>query len=220
MAKPYFTLNLDVENKPCLVVGGDEEALEKSERLIEARADLTIVAKKAIPALVDFCKKTGAKLELREFQDTDIPGKFFCLNCVKTEHPLSKRIFDLCITHHCLISAYDQPEVSNAVMQALVRAGSFRIAIGSGGASPGLASAIRKSLEKVLDEDFVKFSEWVIALRECAIEKGDTPAQRKDKFKKLLEGFKIEGKITYPEIYERQGGKIENKDGTYLSGKN
>ena len=201
MAKPYFTLNLDVEGKRCLVVGGDDEALEKSERLVEARADLTVVAKRAIPALVEFCAKHGAKLELREWRESDVPGTFFCLNCVKTEPPLSKRIYDACIENHCLISAYDQPDVSNAVMQALVRAGSMRIAIGSGGNTPGLASAMRKSLETILDEEFVKFSEWVIAERVAMIAKGATPKERKVYFKELLKDFSIEGKIKYPEAW-------------------
>ena len=94
MAKPYFTLNLDVVGKPCLVIGGDDEALEKSERLLEAKADLTVVAKKAIPSLVEFLKKNGGKLELREVTPADIAGKFFVLNCVKTEPALSKWIYD------------------------------------------------------------------------------------------------------------------------------
>jgi precorrin-2 dehydrogenase/sirohydrochlorin ferrochelatase len=217
MAKPYFTLNLDVEGKPCLIIGGDEEALEKSERLVEARAALTVVAKKAIPALADFCAKHEAKLELRAWRESDIPGKFFVLNCVKTEPALSEAIYHLCLEHHAIISAYDQPEVSNAVMQALVRAGQMRIAIASGGASPGLASAIRKSLEKVLDDDFVKFSEWVIAMRACMVEKGDAPKVRKEKFNKLLAEFKIEAKISYPKVYERQKGAIDEKNGTFTA---
>jgi precorrin-2 dehydrogenase/sirohydrochlorin ferrochelatase len=218
MAKPYFTLNLDVENMPCIIVGGDEEALEKSERLIEARADLTVVAKRAIPELVAFCAKHGAKLELRPWREEDIPGKFFCLNCVKTEPALSQSIYDACIREHCLISAYDQPLVSNAVMQALVRAGSMRIAIGSGGASPGLASAIRKSLEELLDSDFVQFSEWVIAMRQCMVEKGDSPKIRKHKFKALLKDFKIEGEVKYPKAYERQKSAINERGGVFYSG--
>jgi precorrin-2 dehydrogenase/sirohydrochlorin ferrochelatase len=201
MAKPYFTLNLDVENMPCLVVGGDEEALEKSERLVEAKADLTVVAKKAIPELVAFCAKHQAKLELREWREADIAGKFFCLNCVKTEPPLSQRIYDTCIAQHCLISAYDQPLVSNAVMQALVRAGSMRIAIGSGGNSPGLASAIRKSLETILDAEFVAFSEWVIAKRQEMIARGATPKERKEYFRELLKDFSIEGTVRYPKSW-------------------
>ena len=85
MAKPYFALNLDVGGKPCLVIGGDGEALEKSERLLEAQADLLVVAKRAIPELVEFLTKHGGKLELREVTPADISGKFFVLNCVKTD---------------------------------------------------------------------------------------------------------------------------------------
>jgi len=210
-------LNLDVQGKPCLVIGGDGEALEKSERLLEANAELLVVAKKAIPELVAFLKQKGATLELREVTPADIKGRFFVLNCVKTEPALSEWIYAECLKEHAIISAYDQPEVSNAVMQALVRAGQFRIAIGSGGASPGLASAMRKSFEKMLDEDFVKFSEWVIAMRECMVKKGDTPKMRKEKFVKLLEGFKIEGTIKYPAAYAKQKNKITEKNGIYLA---
>jgi precorrin-2 dehydrogenase/sirohydrochlorin ferrochelatase len=218
MAKPYFTLNLDVERKPCLIIGGDDEALEKSERLVEARADLLVVARKVIPALREFCQKQGVKLEERPLRDEDIDGKFFVLNCVKTEEALSKRIYERCLEKHAIISAYDQPDYSNAVMQALVRAGRMRIAIGSGGASPGLASAIRKSLETMLDEEFVEFSEWVMAMRECMVENGDSAKVRKEKFKKMLADFKIDGKISYPKVYARQKGKIAEKNGSFIAG--
>jgi precorrin-2 dehydrogenase/sirohydrochlorin ferrochelatase len=204
MAKPYFTLNLDVAGKPCLVIGGDGEALEKSERLVEAQADLTVVAKRAIPELVEFLKKHGARLELREVDPKDIAGKFFVLNCVKTEPPLSKWIYEECLRQHAIISAYDQPLVSNAVMQALVRAGRMRIAISSGGASPALAAALRKSFEGIFDEEFSGFTDWVAAERERLIAQGLTPKQRKDYFKEFLKEFDIRGKISYPRAYSNK----------------
>lgn len=217
MGKPYFTLNLDVQGKPCLIIGGDEEALEKSERLVEAEAKLTVVGRKIVPSLKEFCDKHAVRLEVRDWRDSDIEGMFFILNCVKTEPALSKRIYDLSLAQHAIISAYDQPQYSNAVMQALVRAGQMRIAIGSGGTSPGLASAIRRSFEGIFDEEFVEFSEWVMAMRECMVEKGDSPKVRKDRFRKMLADFKIEGRIKYPEVYARQKKGIKEKDGAFIS---
>ena len=222
MSKPYFTLNLDVLGKPCLVIGGDEEALEKSERLLEAKAELTVVAKRAIPELIAFLKQHGAKLELREVAPADIEGKFFILNCVSSTEPApsSKWIYEeMPQGQHAIISAYDQPEVSNAVMQALVRAGQFRIAIGSGGASPGLASAIRKSLEKVLDQDFVDFSESVIAQQGLPLIEKAAPRRPSAKYRisrNALLPFKIEGKISYPDYYRRNiESGTELKDGIW-----
>ena len=224
MSKPYFALNLDVQGKPCLVIGGDEEALEKSERLVEAEADLTVVAKRAIPALVEFLRKHGARLELREARPEDIAGKFFVLNCVKTEAALSAWIHDECLRQHAIISAYDQPQVSNAVMMGLVRAGRIRIAIGSNGSSPGLVSAIRKALERLFDGEFSRFSESVAEQRQCHIDKGATPKQRKFRFKGQLKDFDIQGRIVYPEPYRKnlEQGVEQRADGLWWrkAGKN
>ena len=217
MAKPYFALNLDVQGKPCLVIGGDEEALEKSERLIEAQADLTVVAKRAMPQLVEYLAKLGAKLEIREATPADIAGKFFVLNCVKTEAPLSQWIYDECLKHHAIISAYDQPKVSNAVMMSLVRAGKLRITIASNGSSPGLVSATRRAFEKMFDEKFTRYSESVVEQRNCHIEKGADPHYRKIRFRNQLKDFSIEGKIIYPPAYEKnlRHGVELREDGLY-----
>jgi precorrin-2 dehydrogenase/sirohydrochlorin ferrochelatase len=204
MAKPYFALNLDVVGKPCLVIGGDEEALEKSERLLEAQADLLVVAKRAIPALVDFLKKNGGKLEIREVTPADIEGKFFVLNCVKTEAPLSQWIYDKSLEQHAIISAYDQPKVSNAVMMGLVRAGLLRITIASNGASPGLVGAVKKAIERLFGgEDFATFTRSVAEQRQCQIDAGRTPKERKYRFNQQLRELDIQGKIVYPTEYRK-----------------
>lgn len=203
MPKPYFTMSLDVVGKPCLVVGGDDEALEKSERLVEAQARLTVIGRKVLPQLEAFCAAKGVTLHKRDFQDADLDGMFFVLNCVKSDPPLSERIYRLGLARHAIVSAYDQPQYSNAVMQALVRAGQMRIGIGSGGASPGVAAALRKALERILDEDFARFTESAAAMRECMIAAGMSPKERKDRFRKALEGFAIEGKVRYPDFYRK-----------------
>ena len=43
-ANPGFPLSLDVKGYPVLVLGGDEEAAEKTQRLLESGAKVTVVA--------------------------------------------------------------------------------------------------------------------------------------------------------------------------------
>lgn len=219
MAKPYFALNLDVVGKPCLVIGGDGEALEKSERLLEAQADLLVVAKRAIPELVEYLAKfPNARLELREATPADVAGKFFVLNCVKTDPPLTQWIYEESLKHHAIISAYDQPKASNAVMMGLVRAGKLRITIASNGSSPGLVNAVKKALEAIFaTEEFAKFSDSVAEQRQCQIDKGRTPKERKYRFNQQLRELAIEGKITYPSEYVKnlKHGVEKRADGLY-----
>lgn len=218
MAKPYFALNLDVQGKPCLVIGGDGEALEKSERLLEAEADLTVIAKRAAPELVAYLKEHGGKLLIREAMPSDIAGNFFVLNCVKTDPPLSAWIYDECLKHHAIISAYDQPKLSNAVMMGLVRAGKLRITIASNGSSPGLVNAVKKAIERIfVTPEFVTFSNSVAEQRECQIEKGRTPKERKYRFNQQLRELDIQGKIVYPTPYLKniEHGVEKRADGLY-----
>ena len=219
MAKPYFALNLDVVGKPCLVIGGDGEALEKSERLLEAEADLLVVAKRAIPELVAFLAKfPNARLELREATPQDIEGKFFVLNCVKTDPPLTEWIYKKSLEQHAIISAYDQPKASNAVMMGLVRAGLLRITIASNGASPGLVGAVKNALERLFGgEEFATFSKSVAEQRQCQIDKGRTPKERKYRFNQQLRELEIKGKIVYPTEYLKNltYGVEKRQDGLY-----
>ena len=219
MAKPYFALNLDVVGKPCLVIGGDGEALEKSERLLEAQADLLVVAKRASPELVAYLAKfPNARLEIREVRPQDIEGKFFVLNCVKTEPELSAWIYEKSLAQHAIISAYDQPKVSNAVMMGLVRAGKLRITIASNGSSPGLVNAVKKALEGLFGTpEFARFSDSVAEQRQCQIDKGRTPKERKFRFNQQLRELEIQGRIIYPSEYRKnlQHGVEQRADGLY-----
>lgn len=219
MPKPYFALNLDVVGKPCLVIGGDAEALEKSERLLEAQADLLVVAKRPMPALVDYLARfPNARLEVREARPEDIAGKFFVLNCVKTEPELSKWVYEESLRHHAIVSAYDQPAASNAVMMGLVRAGRLRITIGSNGASPGLVNAVKKALERLFGtEEFARFSDSVAEQRQCHIDKGVPPKQRKHRFNQQLRELDIKGEIVYPSEYRKnlRSGVEQRADGLW-----
>ena len=59
-ANSGFPLSLDVKGYPVLVLGGDEEASEKTQRLLEAGAKVTVVA----PSLNDTLKDLAASAKV------------------------------------------------------------------------------------------------------------------------------------------------------------
>jgi precorrin-2 dehydrogenase/sirohydrochlorin ferrochelatase len=211
MPRPYYTLNLDVAGKSCLVVGGDAEALEKSRRLVEAGAELTVVARRLAPDFADFLERRGVEAELRSARPEDVRGRFLVLNCVKSDPELSAWVYEAGLKERALVWAFDQPEHGNTSMVAEVKAGRLRLAVSSDGTAPALVGAVRRSLEGLFDGEFAAFSEELALRRQEALDRGEGFEARRGKFRKQLEGFRIDGRIVYPG--SEAGEKPRSKDG-------
>src|SRR5207244_12684136 len=82
-ANSGFPLSLDVKGYPVLVLGGDEEAAEKTQRLLEAGAKVIVVA----PALHDTLKDLSASAKVvhrgRHFRDSVLVSEILALNTVR-----------------------------------------------------------------------------------------------------------------------------------------
>ena len=83
------------------------------------------------------------------------------------------------------VNAASDPEQGDFTLPAVVRRGGLTVAVGTGGASPGLARRIREKLEAEFDESFAA---WVALLDEARAEvlvAVPDPARRRE----LLDGF-------------------------------
>ena len=85
-----FQVTLDLDGRQCLVIGGDEEAVEKTTRLLDAGAKVTVVH----PTLHgDLRKLTASGIIIhrgRTFRSTDAQGAVLILNVVKDDLALAK----------------------------------------------------------------------------------------------------------------------------------
>ncbi|TLY34886.1 MAG: bifunctional precorrin-2 dehydrogenase/sirohydrochlorin ferrochelatase, partial [Nitrospirae bacterium] len=86
-----FQINLDVKDRPCLVVGGGDEATEKTNRLLETGARVTVIS----PKLSDELKVLAASAKIlhrgRRFKASDVEGGIWLvLNTVRTDEVLSR----------------------------------------------------------------------------------------------------------------------------------
>jgi siroheme synthase-like protein len=201
--KHYFQASLDVEARPCLVVGGGAEAEEKTGRLLEAGGRVTVVSPDATPQLEAWAEQSRIVLHRRRYEPADLEGMYLAVNTVKSDPALSREIFGACEARRILISAYDQPEDSNFVMVALVRSGWLRVAFATGATSPALARTLREEFERVFDGEFAAFTEYLAEMRrglEAELPKGP---RRSAELRRLVEGLRIRAEVEYPEAYRR-----------------
>lgn len=206
-ANPGFPISLDVKGRPCLVLGGDDEAADKVLRLLDAGAKVTVVS----PTLNDTLRKLTASARIlhrvRRFRETDAQGVVLVVNTLRDEPDFSRSLLELAQKERFLLCAVDQPEYSNAFLPAVLSRGHLRVAIGTSGVAPALASRLRQELEGVFDEEFTRFLDWLAALREETKEAEPDAAQRRARLREAVAGLKLAGRVEYPAAWLEQKAK-------------
>jgi precorrin-2 dehydrogenase/sirohydrochlorin ferrochelatase len=210
-ANPGFPVSLDVRGYPVLVLGGDEEAAEKTQRLLDAGAKVTVVA----PTLHEILKQLAASAKVvhrgRHFRETDLESAILILNMVRGDREFSRSLFVKARDKKVLLWSVDQPEASTVIMPAVVATGHVRVAVTTSGVAPALSAFIKEDLERILDGEFVSFVEWLGQLREQAKSNEPDVEKRRTLLREALDGFRLLGKVQYPKVWlehktEQQAG--------------
>ena len=76
---PYFPFFANIENMPCLVVGGGQVALRKLEKLLDFSPIINVVASKACGEIRELAGRGMITLFERAFNDSDIDGSTFVI---------------------------------------------------------------------------------------------------------------------------------------------
>lgn len=216
-ANPGFPLTFDVKGYPVLVLGGDEEAAEKTERLLEAGAKVTVVS----PTLHDRLKQLAASARIvhrgRHFRETDFEGAVLMLNMMRGDREFSRSLFEKSRERKIPLWSVDQPEASTVTMPAVVASGHVRVAITTSGMAPILSGFMKEDLERILDGEFAAFVEWLGQLREQA--KADEPdaEKRRAMLREALDGFRLLGKVQYPKVWVEERARQKGETTTTTS---
>ena len=150
MTSHGYPLNLLLDDRLCVVVGGGAEAALRTGNLLEAGARVLVVGVMATPGL-DLLASARLRVERRDFEDRDLDDAWLVVQ-VSDDAALARRVAALCESRHILFCAVDQPESSSYAHLALVRAGSLTLAIGTEGRAPALGRRLREEFSRLLSE--------------------------------------------------------------------
>ncbi|CAE6765666.1 precorrin-2 dehydrogenase/sirohydrochlorin ferrochelatase family protein [Nitrospira defluvii] len=206
-ANPGFQISLDVRGWPVLVIGGNEEAADKVQRLLDAGAKVTVIS----PTLHDVLRKLAASAKIihrgRHFRANDLESVILVLNTLRDDRELAHSLIRLAREQKFLLWSVDQPDVSNVVMPAVVSSGHMRVAISSSGQAPALSGFMKEDLERILDAEFAAFVDWLSELREQAKANEPDAEKRRALLREALDGFRLLGKVQYPKVWTEQRAK-------------
>lgn len=210
---PGFPLVLDVKGWSVLVIGGDEEAAEKTQRLLESGARVTVIS----PALHQTLRDLAASAKIihrgRHFRETDLEHVILVLNTLRGDRDFAKMLLAKAREKGFLLWSVDYPEASSVTMPAVVASGHARIAISTSGIAPALSGFMKEDLERILDAEFASFVEWLGHLREEAKKNEPDAEKRRALLREALDGFRLLGKVQYPKVWAEERAKRSEPSG-------
>lgn len=142
----HFPIFLSVEGRRIVVSGGGEAALAKLRLLLKTEANLTVVADDVLPEIESWAKQ-GELTILRRPQepgDAACAALFYAANDDETE---DARVTKLAQADGALTNWVDNLGQSQFITPAIVDRDPVTVAIGTEGAAPVLARAIKADLE-------------------------------------------------------------------------
>lgn len=165
MILKYYPAFIDLKGKNCVVVGGGKVAERKALSLLRAGARVTVISPE-ITASLDK-KKTGKAIShiKRAYRKGDLADAFLVIAATSDEGTNKEVSGDA----PGLVNVADVPSLANFIAPSVVQSGPLTIAVSTSGASPAMASSIRKELETLYGKDFASFIAFLKGLRKKAL---------------------------------------------------
>lgn len=159
MPYKYLPVNLAMQDRRCLVVGGGNVALRKIETLLDYTADITVIAPEPIDRIGYYAAKDKLHLETRPYQSPEA-ADFALVISASDDKTVNRQVYDDCIRAGIPVNIVDNPKLCTITFPATVRRDCLSLAISTDGRAPYLSAHLRL----ILDELFPKHWNTIASL--------------------------------------------------------
>ncbi len=155
---PLFPAFLKLSGRRCLVIGAGRVAEEKIGSLLQAEAEIRVVAPTATGRIRAWSRAGEIRWDARKFRSSDLNDVFLAVAATSSA-ALHNRIFREARRRGVLCNVVDDPSHCDFYYGSVVRRGSLQIAISTGGHSPALAQRLRKQIEREFGDEYERWIE-------------------------------------------------------------
>ncbi len=167
MPPPYPVLLL-LQGRAAVVVGGGAVATRKARALARCGAKVTVVAPDVADAL---SRLRGIRVRQRTYRAGDLQGAALAF-AATDDRAVNARVARDARRLRIPVNVADDPLACDFHVPAVARRGTLTIAVGTGGTSPSLASALRDRLAAALPNGIARRMRKAGATRRRRIETG------------------------------------------------
>ena len=159
----FYPLNLDIENKSCVVIGGGQVALRKIYGLLTAGAKVKVIAPKVCAGVEELSKRGEISLTREKFSEDMLGDELILI--AATDNPEVNRQATAAARAKKILVNVVEGAGGNFNVPSTIRRGDLLLTISTGTNSPAFSKFIREMLETELGKNFGAGLEIISARR-------------------------------------------------------
>lgn len=163
-----YMVDLVLEGRLAVVVGGGEVASRKVEDLLVAKANVTVIAPRAHDRIVTLAEEKRILGQWRPYRTEDLYGAFLAIAATDDE-ALNARVAKDAVAVNVLVNVVDRPALCTFTVPATMRRGDLTLAVATAGRCPALAGVLREELEQRYGPEYAELVSLFSELRKQMI---------------------------------------------------
>lgn len=167
----HYPVMLRVAGKRCVIIGGGTVAARKLQALLDAGAEVTVVAPEFCLAVQHH--SSTAKLINDSYKPAYLSEAFVVI--AATDNKAINR--QICADAPCLVNNITEPELSNFTVPSAIRAGDITVSLATGG-MPAFTRLMKKQLSQLVTPALADFNDFLLTQREVVKKTASTSEER------------------------------------------
>lgn len=155
-----YPVQLLIKGRRALVVGAGPVALRKTNGLLKAGADVTVIAPSIHPDL------SGLPIDIikRPYREGEAGGYQLVITCTN-DPQVNRQVYRDAEAKGVWVNSADDPVNCSFILPSVARQGDLTITVSTNGQSPALAMWLRRKFEAELDERYDRLMDLLVEVR-------------------------------------------------------
>lgn len=184
----YLPIYVNLKQRRCLVVGGGEVAARKVALLLQAGAQVVVVAPELGPTLQGWQREGRIEWSQRTVVAEDVADGYTLVYAATNDEATNRLVSEQARQRNIPVNVVDNPALCSFIMPAIVDRSPVIVAVSTGGASPVLARVIRARLESMVPAAYGRLAALVSRYRGRVKARFEDGERRRLFWEKVLQG--------------------------------
>ncbi|MGV8122956.1 MAG: bifunctional precorrin-2 dehydrogenase/sirohydrochlorin ferrochelatase [Candidatus Xenobiia bacterium LiM19] len=146
---PLYQVSLCIAGRLCVVIGAGDVAERKIESLLQAGAEVRVIAPDNV--MID-----GVEFIRRQYKAGDLQGAFLAI-AATDDRETNEAVYKEALERNVLVNVVDNPSLCTFFVPSVLTRGDLQISISTGGKCPALAKKMRIDMESRYGTEFDEY---------------------------------------------------------------